>query len=77
MAIRTRFAALLLIFAILPSRWLFAQEATAKNRPRAPSEQTTTESNARFSRTHCDVQERSDVGCVVMRPNRMRTYPKA
>ena len=41
------------------------------------SEQTTTESNARFSRTHCDVQERSDVGCVVMRPNRMRTYPKA
>ena len=30
MATRTRFAALLLIFAILPFRWLFPQEATVK-----------------------------------------------
>ncbi len=56
MATRTRFAALLLIFAILPSRWLFPQEATAKKPTEsAAPEQTTTESNARFSRTHCDV----------------------
>jgi hypothetical protein len=56
MATRTRFAALLLIFAILLSRWLFPQEATAKKPTEsAAPEQTTTESNARFSRTHCDV----------------------
>lgn len=56
MATRARFAALLLIFAILPPPWLFPQEATAKKPTESPaSEQTTTESNARFSRTHCDV----------------------
>ena len=56
MATWTRFAALLLIFATLPSRWLFPQEATAKKPTEsAAPEQTTTESNARFSRTHCDV----------------------
>ena len=56
MATRTRFAALLLIFAILPSRWLLPQEASAKKPTEgAAPEQATAESNARFSRTHCDV----------------------
>jgi hypothetical protein len=56
MLTRTRFAALLLIFAIFPYRWLFPQEVTAKKPTESPaSEQTTTENNARFSRTHCDV----------------------
>ncbi len=55
MATRTRFAALLLIFTILPSRWLFPQEATVKKPVEsAPPEQTTTESNSRLSKTHCD-----------------------
>ena len=77
MAIRTRFAASLLIFAILPSRWLFAQEAAAKNRPRAPR------LSRRLQKATPDSQERTvtsrkgQMGCVVMRPNRMRTYPKA
>ena len=56
MATRTRFAGLLLIFAILPSRLLFPQEPTAKKPTESTApEQPTTESNARFSRTHCDV----------------------
>lgn len=56
MAPRTRFAALLLIFAILPPWWLFSQETTAKKPTEsAAPEQATTESNARFSRAHCDV----------------------
>ena len=55
MAIRTRFAALLL-FAILPSPWLFPQEVSAKKPTEsAAPEQTTTESNAKVSRTRCDV----------------------
>ncbi|MGD1082827.1 MAG: hypothetical protein ABR881_31315 [Candidatus Sulfotelmatobacter sp.] len=56
MAIRTRFAALLLLFAILPSPWLFPQEASAKKPTEsAAPEQTTAESNAKVSRTRCDV----------------------
>src|SRR5580700_1825012 len=55
MATRTRFAALLLIFAILPFRWLFPQEATVKKPTEsAAPEQPTTERNARLSSTHCD-----------------------
>jgi translation initiation factor 1 (eIF-1/SUI1) len=55
MVTRARFAALLLIFAILPSRWLLPQEAAAKKPTENPAPEQTTESNARFSRTHCDV----------------------
>jgi hypothetical protein len=56
MATRTRFAVLLLSFAILPSLWLFPQEATAKKPTESTApEQATTESNARFFRAHCDV----------------------
>lgn len=56
MATRTRSAALLLIFLIIPSRWLFPQEATAKKPiESAAPEQSTTDSKATFSRTHCDV----------------------
>jgi hypothetical protein len=55
MATRARFAALLLIFAILPSEWLLPQEANAKKPTESSApEQTATESNARLSRTHCD-----------------------
>jgi hypothetical protein len=57
MATRTRFAALLLLFAILPFRWLFPQEATVKKPTEsAAPEQPTTERNARLSSTHCDAQ---------------------
>ena len=56
MATRTRFAALLLIFAILPLGWLFPQEtATKKPAENAAPEKTTSENNARYSKTHCDV----------------------
>lgn len=56
MATRTRFAGLLLILLILPFRWLYPQEAAAKkSTDSAAPEQTTTESKATFSRTHCDV----------------------
>lgn len=52
---RTRFPLLLLALLILPSRWLFPQEAPAKKPTEVAPEQTTPESNARFARTHCDV----------------------
>jgi hypothetical protein len=55
MATWTRFAVLLLIFAILPSWWLFSQETTAKKPTESPAPEQTTESNTRFFRTHCDV----------------------
>jgi len=56
---RTRFAALLLISLILPSRWLFAQEAAAKrSTDSAATEPTTAEGKATFSKTHCDVPSR-------------------
>ena len=50
------FALLLLTLAILPSGWGFTQEAAA-NKPsgNAPPDQTTTESNAKVSRTRCEV----------------------
>ena len=56
MARRARFALLLLTLAILPSSWGFTQEAGA-NKPsgNAPPDQMTTESNAKVSRTRCEV----------------------
>ena len=53
---RVRFALLLLTLAILPSGWGFTQEAAA-NKPggNAPPDQTTTEGNAKVSRTRCEV----------------------
>jgi hypothetical protein len=53
MATRTRFAALLLVFAIFPCRWLFAQENTEK-KPCADSA-TADDRKAMMARTHCDV----------------------
>lgn len=51
-----RFALLLLTLAIFPSRCIFSQEAAAKKPiENAAPEQTTADSNARFSRTHCEV----------------------
>ena len=56
MAIRTRFAAFLLIFAILLSGWLFAQEGTDKKPCMdSTSGQTADERKAMFARTHCEV----------------------
>lgn len=56
MARRAGFALLLLTLAIFPSRCVLSQEATA-NKPMEDTapEQTTVESNAKFSRTHCEV----------------------
>src|ERR1700757_1660086 len=56
MTARARFALSLLVLAILPSRELFPQEATAKKATEsAASEQVSTESSGRSSRTHCEV----------------------
>lgn len=52
MAVRSRFAASLLIFAILFSRGLFAQEGTEK-KPCADS-QTSDDRKAMIARTHCE-----------------------
>jgi len=52
MAIRTRFAALLLIFAMPLSQWLFAQEGTEK-KPCTDSA-TADDRKAMLARTHCE-----------------------
>ena len=56
MSIRSRFATLLLVFAIVPSRWFFAQESTDK-KPRTDSGigQPTEERKAMLARTYCEV----------------------
>ena len=53
MATRIRFAALLLIFAILPSQWFLAQDSTGQK----PCTDSTTadERKAMLARTHCEV----------------------
>lgn len=55
MATRTRFAALLLMFAMVPSRWFFAQESTDKKPCTDATGQTADDRKAMFARTHCDV----------------------
>ena len=56
MARRTRFRQSLLILGIFASQALLAQEAPGKKPAESDaSEQATSERNARFSRTHCDV----------------------
>jgi hypothetical protein len=56
MARRAGFALLLLTLVIFPSPCVLSQEATAKKpTENAAPEQTTIESNTKFSRTHCEV----------------------
>jgi len=56
MSTRTRFAALLLVFAMVPSRWFFAQESIDKKPcPDSGTGQSTDERKAMLARTHCEV----------------------
>jgi hypothetical protein len=56
MELRARFAVLLLVAIMLPSRWLFPQEGTTKKPTESTApEQTTGENTARFSKIHCEL----------------------
>lgn len=56
MATLTRFSFLLLVFAMMPTQGLVAQEGTAKEPSRsAAPEQTTDDSSVILSKTYCDV----------------------
>ena len=56
MARRAGFALLLLTLAIAPSQSVFSQDATAKKLTESPAPgQSVAESNARLSKTHCEI----------------------
>ena len=55
MARRAGFAILLLALVTFPSRCALSQDATSNKPTENASEKAAAESNARFSRTHCDI----------------------
>jgi len=57
MPLPSRFSVLPFVLVIVSSQWLFPQEATGKTQGQDTAEQMKSDSNARFSRTHCEVPD--------------------